>query len=888
MEDENKNELPEETSEDGEGSSGSYDVVEEVEIVKQMKDAFLDYSMSVIVQRALPDVRDGMKPVHRRILYAMANMNMTPGSAHKKSARIVGDVIGKYHPHGDTAVYDAMVRMAQDFSYRYPLVDGHGNFGSLDGDGAAAMRYTEARMSKISMEMVANLNKDTVDFIETYDGDGQEPLVLPSRIPNLLLNGAMGIAVGMATNIPTHNLSETVAAIKAVMNDPQISIPELMDFLPGPDFPTGGIIIGRKGIRDAYETGRGSITIRSRYRVEDLPNGKKRIIYYEIPYGVNKMKLFEKMADVVRNKQVQGITYLNDESNRDGVRIVMDLKKDAQEDVIINQMFRLTPLQSTMGINMLALENDRPKQLSIKEIIIDYILHQEEVVTRATQFDLRKAEERLHIVEGLRIALDHLDELIHMIRSSHDEEPVLIQKMNETFGLDEIQSKAILAMQIRRLSGLEREKIEDEYNQLLAQIADYKDILANKSRILAIIRDNLDDIDKKYGDARRTEIIEGSFDVIDEDLIPTENIVLTLTDSGYVKAQPTDTYHIQNRGGKGIRSISLNEEDTINRMFTLSNHDNVLVFTTTGRVYRLKGYQFPMGSRTSKGVPIVNLLTLQDGEKVQTMLAYNDDDKAESLFFVTEQGIVKKTPVEEFKNINRNGKIAIKLNDNDSLAFVKGIHGDEDILIGGSNGKVIRFKADEVRSMGRTAAGVKGFNTDGGKVIGAAVSSEGNTIFTVSEKGFGKRSLLSDYRLTNRGSKGVLTINVTEKTGNLVAMKAVNGDEDAMIVTDTGNMIRIHLHNIGVYGRNTQGLKLLRPGENDKVNRVTITEHLEADLDENETENKDLKAVESELIQDLQEAKEDEQKQEQKAQPSSQEAESKDETSVKEKEEALV
>ena len=805
--------------------SSQFDKVEDIEISREMRDSFLDYSMSVIVQRALPDVRDGMKPVHRRILYAMSSLNMTPGSAHKKSARIVGDVIGKYHPHGDTAVYDAMVRMAQDFAYRYPLVDGHGNFGSLDGDGAAAMRYTEARMSKISMEMVADLNKDTVNFLETYDSDGVEPEVLPSRIPNLLLNGSVGIAVGMATNIPPHNLGESVSAIKAVMDDPDISVPELMEYLPGPDFPTGGLILGRKGIKDAYETGRGSITIRSKYRVEDMPNGKKRVIYYEIPYGLNKMKLYEKMAEVIRDKQVQGITYLNDESNREGVRIVMELKKDVQEDVVINQMFRLTPLQSTFGINMLALEGGRPKQLSIKEIIQDYVKHQIEVVERKTRFDLKKAEERLHIVKGLRIALDNLDALIHMIRNSHSEEAVLIQEMNEAFGLDDIQSKAILAMQIRRLSGLEREKIEAEYNSLLETIADLKDILAKPERVLAIIKDNLNDIEQKYGDSRRTEIIEGGFDVEDEDLIPEENIIITLTDSGYVKRQPVDSYHTQNRGGKGIRSMSLNEEDSIDRMISMSTHDYLLLFTNQGRVYRIKGYHIPSGSRTSKGIPIVNVLTMQEGEKVQALLPYSKDDTKENLVFVTTDGVVKRTSVTEFHNINKKGKLAITLNEGDTLAYVKATSGDEDIIIAGDNGKAIRFNEKDIRLMGRTAAGVKGFNTDGGKVVGMALSSEGDTLFALSENGFGKRSYLSDYRLTNRGGKGVRTINVTDKTGPLVALKAVSGDEDAMIVTSNGQMIRVHLADISIYSRNTQGISVIRPGENDKVLRVTLTEH---------------------------------------------------------------
>lgn len=833
MEDnQNKNPETEEILDDEEinadGHDG-YDAVEDIEICKEMRDSFLDYSMSVIVQRALPDVRDGMKPVHRRILYAMSTLGITPGVAHKKSARIVGDVIGKYHPHGDTAVYEAMVRMAQDFSYRYPLVDGHGNFGSLDGDGAAAMRYTEARMSKISTEMVADLNKETVDFIESYDGDGQEPVVLPSRMPNLLLNGAVGIAVGMATNIPPHNLNETVDAIKAVMDDHNISVPELMEHLPGPDFPTGGIILGRKGIREAYETGRGSITVRAKYRVEEMPNGKKRVIYYEIPYAVNKMKMYEKMAEVIRDKKVQGVTYLNDESNREGVRIVMELKKDVQEDVVINQMFRETQLQSTFGINMLALENGRPKQLSIREMIIDYINHQTDVIVRRTRFDLRKAQERLHIVEGLRIALDHLDELINLIRSSHKEEAGLIQDMNERFGLDDVQSKAILAMQIRRLSGLEREKIENEYNQLLATIADLKDILENHDRVLNIIRENLDDIKNKYGDARRTEIAEGNFDVIDEDLIPQEDIIMTLTHSGYLKTTATSTYHTQLRGGKGIRSISLNEEDFIDFMVSLSNHDYVLFFTNTGRVYRMKGFQFPMSARTAKGTPIVNYLPLQKDEKVEAILPYNPDEQAKNLLFVTTNGIVKRTPISEFKNINRTGKIAISLNEGDSLAFVRGTNGHEEVLIAGDKGYAVRFPEEKIRLMGRAAAGVKGIDLMGGKVVGATTSSMGETVLSLSENGYGKRSPISEYRLTDRGTKGVKTLSTSDVTGPLVAFRSVNGDEDAMIVTDSGQMIRTHLKDVKIQGRNTKGVRIIRLSDNDKVNRLALTDHEQAE-----------------------------------------------------------
>ena len=573
--------MPEhENMEEFEILESQHDQVENVEISKEMKESFLDYSMSVIVQRALPDVRDGLKPVHRRILYAMNSLNMTATVAHKKSARIVGDVIGKYHPHGDTAVYDAMVRMAQDFSYRYPLVDGHGNFGSLDGDGAAAMRYTEARMSKISMEMVADINKETVDFTPTYDSEGEEPVVLPSRIPNLLLNGAVGIAVGMATNIPPHNLNETVDGIKAVMDDPDITVPELMEHIKGPDFPTGGIILGRKGIRQAYETGRGSISIRSKYRVEELSQGRKRIIFYEIPYAINKANLMTKMAALIRDKALQGVTYLNDESNREGVRIVMELKKDAQEDVILNQLFRLTPLQSSFGINMLALEHGKPKQLTLKEIIVDYIDHQTDVIIRKTRYELRKAEERAHILEGLRIALDHLDEVIHMIRSSHKDENGLNADLCAAFGFSPVQAKAILAMQLRRLSGLEREKIENEYQALLKTIADLKDILANHSRVLQIIRDDLDEMVNRFGDERRTEIADSYVDMEDEDLIPREDIIITLTESGYIKRQPVDTYHAQNRGGRGIKSVTLNEEDSVDTMVAMTTHNHICCLRT--------------------------------------------------------------------------------------------------------------------------------------------------------------------------------------------------------------------------------------------------------------------------------------------------------------------
>ena len=665
---------------------------EVVDIANEMKDSFLDYSMSVIVQRALPDVRDGLKPVHRRILHAMNALNMTPGPAHKKSARIVGEVIGKYHPHGDTAVYDSMVRMAQDFSYRYPLVDGHGNFGSLDGDEAAAMRYTEARMSKISMEMMRDINKDTVDFVDNYDGEEKEPVVLPSRIPNLLVNGSMGIAVGMATNIPPHNLKETADAICAFMDNPDITVPELMEFLPGPDFPTGGIILGRRGIRQAYETGRGSLQVRSRYRVEELTGGRKRIIFYEIPFSVNKASLIAKMAALIRDKAIQGVTYLNDESNREGIRIVMDLKKDAQEDVILNQLFHLTPLQSGFGINMLALENGRPKQLTLKEIIHDYVEHQVEVIRRKTAFDLKKAQERAHILEGLRIALDHLDEIINTIRSSRSDEAGLNAELCDRFGFSYEQSRAILAMQMKRLSGLERDKIESEYETLLKAIEDYKDILNREERVVQIIKDDLKEVVDKYGDKRRTEISSNYVDMDDEDLIPKEHVIITMTATGYIKRQPVSTYHSQNRGGKGIKSLTLNEEDNVEHMISMSTHSHLLLFTNLGRVYRLKGYNIPNASRTAKGTPIVNVMDLQPGETIRTLLPVPENkDAYESLIFVTKNGVVKRTPVSEFDSINRNGKLAITLRPEDELKFVKGTTGNDDVLIAGSNGKAIRF-----------------------------------------------------------------------------------------------------------------------------------------------------------------------------------------------------
>ena len=800
----------------------NYDKLEQVDISREMRTSLLDYSMSVIVQRALPDVRDGMKPVHRRILHSMNTLGITASVAHKKSARIVGEVIGKYHPHGDTAVYDAMVRMAQDFSYRYPLVDGHGNFGSMDGDGAAAMRYTEARMSKISMEMMKDIQKDTVDFEDNYDGEEKEPVVLPARFPNLLVNGSVGIAVGMATNIPPHNLGETIDATLAIMDDPDITVSNLMEnYIPGPDFPTGGIILGRSGIRQAYETGRGSIIIRSKVKIEEMDNGKKRIIVYEIPYQVNKATMIEKIASLVREKVIDGITYLNDESNRDGVRIVIELRKDVQEYVILNQLYRLTPLQTSFGINMLSLVNGAPKQMGIKETLQHYVDHQVEVTTRRTRFDLKKAEDRAHILEGFRIALDHIDAIIALIRASRNDEEAM-QGLMEQFALSEVQAKAILQMQLRRLTGLERDKIETEYNELLATIADLRDILANESRIHEIIRQELSEVKEKYGDERRTEISDSGMEMDDEDLIPVEDVVITMSTSGYIKRAPVDTYKTQQRGGRGVKGMSLNEDDVIETLITMSTHDHLLMFTNLGRVYRLKGYNIPNASRTSKGLPVVNLLSLEKEESVTALVPMKKDSPAQYLFFVTQKGLVKRVKIEDFDYIPRKGKLAIQLREDDELINVKLTSGEDEILIAGSNGKVIRFEEDEVRPMGRTASGVRGFNTDGGTVVGVAVSHEGKYLLSVSENGYGKRSEIDEYRKTNRGNKGVKTINVTTKTGSLVTVRAVNGDEDAMIVTDKGIIIRIALDHVGVYGRNTQGVKLINVADDETVTKVAV------------------------------------------------------------------
>lgn len=807
----------------------TFDRIKQINISSEMKTSFLDYAMSVIVQRALPDVRDGLKPVHRRILYAMNDLGMTADKPFKKSARIVGEVIGKYHPHGDIAVYETMVRMAQDFSYRYMLVDGHGNFGSIDGDGAAAMRYTEARMSKIAMELVRDINKETIDFKDNYDGEEQEPVVLPGRFPNMLVNGATGIAVGMATNIPPHNLGETIDATIAVLENPDISIMDLMEnHIFGPDFPTGATILGRAGIKQAFETGRGSVVIRSKVETEEMANGKKQFIVTEIPYQVNKAMLVEKIASLVREKLIDGITDLRDESNRDGIRVVIELRRDVQSEVVLNQLYRMTALQTSFGVNALALVKDSPKQLNLKELLVLYIEHQEEVVRRRTQYELTKALERVHILEGLRIALDNIDRIIAMLRSSQDDADFIV-KSNEAFGLSEIQARAILDMRMRRLTGLERSKIEAEYQELMALIVDYQDILAKPERVVAIIKEELLEIKRRFNDPRRSEIVDSDYDVEDEDLIPREDIVVTMTLGGYIKRTTVDTYRTQNRGGKGVKGMTVHADDVVDQFLTMNTHDHLLLFTNLGRVYRMKGYRIPPASRIAKGIPVVNLLTMEKDEKIKAMVAVSPESESQYLFFVTSAGLVKRVHVSEFESIRQTGKIAITLKEDDQLLAVKLTSGSEEIIIAGSNGKAVRFNESDVRAMGRNASGVRGFNIDGSKAIGVATDKEGSFILSVTQKGYGKKSELGDYRLTSRGAKGVKTIQITEKNGPLVELKAVKGDEDLLMVTDGGTIIRISLDKVGVYSRGTQGVRLINISEDQTLTTVAVVEKEESE-----------------------------------------------------------
>ena len=808
----------------------AYDQIKPHNIAKEMRTSFIDYAMSVIVSRALPDVRDGLKPVHRRILYSMNDLGMHSDKPYKKSARIVGDVIAKYHPHGDSSVYDAMVRMAQDFSYRYPLVDGHGNFGSIDGDGAAAMRYTEARMSKLAMEMMRDINKNTIDFQPNFDGEEQEPIVLPARFPSLLVNGTTGIAVGMATNIPPHNLSEVIDGCLAYMDNPEIDVLGLMQFIKGPDLPTGALILGTKGIRSAYETGNGSIMMRSKCEIVEGHGGKYSILVTEIPYQVNRERLIEKIAELVKEKRLDGITDLRNESNREGTRIVIELRKDVNPQVMLNNLFKLTQLQVSYGINMLALVDGQPKVLNLKEIIAAYIKHQVEVIVRRTQFDLNKAEDRAHILEGLRIALDHIDRIIAIIRGSSTDEEALNSLMSE-FSLSERQGKAILEMRLRRLTGLERGKIEEEYQGLVALIADLKDILANEDRVHAIIREELLEVKHKHGDERRTEIVRGSdFDIEDEDLIPEEQVIITLTNNGYIKRQPISTYRSQNRGGRGVQGMGTHDDDYVKELLSTSTHDHLLFFTSKGKVYQKKAYTIPEYGRTAKGLPIVNIIEIAQDEYISAIIPVKEFNDEEFLFFATRSGVVKRTTLSAFGHIRTNGLIALSLREDDELIGVRKTSGNDDIIIASSGGKAVWFEETEVRPMGRTAAGVRGISLEEGEVaVGMEMVTMDQEILVVTENGFGKRTSIQEYRKTKRGGKGVKTLTITEKNGTLVAMKAVNGDEDLLIVTNKGVIIRTPIHQISQTGRATQGVKLIRLTDDQLVSSVAVVEHEEAE-----------------------------------------------------------
>ncbi|HGC6445863.1 TPA: DNA gyrase subunit A [Streptococcus agalactiae] len=798
----------------------------DVNLTSEMKTSFIDYAMSVIVARALPDVRDGLKPVHRRILYGMNELGVTPDKPHKKSARITGDVMGKYHPHGDSSIYEAMVRMAQWWSYRHMLVDGHGNFGSMDGDGAAAQRYTEARMSKIALEMLRDINKNTVDFQDNYDGSEREPLVLPARFPNLLVNGATGIAVGMATNIPPHNLGESIDAVKLVMDNPDVTTRELMEVIPGPDFPTGALVMGRSGIHRAYETGKGSIVLRSRTEIETTSNGKERIVVTEFPYGVNKTKVHEHIVRLAQEKRIEGITAVRDESSREGVRFVIEVRRDASANVILNNLFKLTSLQTNFSFNMLAIEKGVPKILSLRQIIDNYIEHQKEVIVRRTQFDKAKAEARAHILEGLLVALDHLDEVITIIRNSETDTIAQAELMSR-FELSERQSQAILDMRLRRLTGLERDKIQSEYNDLLALIADLADILAKPERVVTIIKEEMDEVKRKYADARRTELMIGEvLSLEDEDLIEEEDVLITLSNKGYIKRLAQDEFRAQKRGGRGIQGTGVNNDDFVRELVSTSTHDTVLFFTNLGRVYRLKAYEIPEYGRTAKGLPIVNLLKLDEGETIQTIINARKEDVANKyFFFTTQQGIVKRTSVSEFSNIRQNGLRAINLKENDELINVLLIDENEDVIIGTRTGYSVRFKVNAVRNMGRTATGVRGVNLrEGDKVVGASRIVNGQEVLIITEKGYGKRTEASEYPTKGRGGKGIKTANITAKNGPLARLVTTNGNEDIMVITDTGVIIRTNVANISQTGRSTMGVKVMRLDQEAKIVTVALVE----------------------------------------------------------------
>ncbi|MBD8014275.1 MULTISPECIES: DNA gyrase subunit A [Planococcus] len=831
--------------------------VEEINISTEMRTSFLDYAMSVIVSRALPDVRDGLKPVHRRILYAMYDLGITSDKGYKKSARIVGDVIGKYHPHGDTAVYETMVRMAQDFSYRYMLVDGHGNFGSVDGDSAAAMRYTESKMSKISMELLRDLNKNTIDYRDNYDGQEKEPVVLPSRFPNLLVNGTSGIAVGMATNIPPHHLGETIDAVLALAENPAITTEELMEFIPGPDFPTGGIILGRSGIRRAYETGKGSILIRSVVDIETKANGKEVIIVNEIPFQVNKARLIEKIAELVRDKRIDGITDLRDESDRNGMRIVIEVRRDASASVLLNNLYKQTAMQTSFGINMLALVDGHPKVLGLKEILFHYLEHQKVVIRRRTQFELTKAEDRAHILEGLRIALDHIDAIIALIRGSQTAEQARNGLMSD-FNLTERQSQAILDMRLQRLTGLERDKIEEEYQALVKLIDDLKEILANEYRILEIIQEEMLEIKERFSDKRRTEITTGGAEMFeDEDLIPVEASVLTLTHNGYIKRLPANTYRSQKRGGRGVQGMGTNEDDFVEHLLYTSTHDTILFFTNKGKVYRKKGYQIPEYGRTAKGLPLVNLLEIGKEEKVTAVIRVNEFKEDAFFFFTTREGVSKRTPVTNYANIRQNGLIAISLREEDELISVKLTDGNKEMVIGTRDGALIRFPETDIRSMGRTASGVRGIRLrEGDAVVGMEILDPNDNVLVITEKGYGKQTKESEYRVQSRGGMGIKTCQITDKNGPLVAVRTVNGTEDIMLITVNGILIRMDVNDISTTGRSTQGVRLIRLGEDEIVATVAkvkkdieMPDDLE-DIDEDVEKTLIEESAEADVFQD--------------------------------------
>lgn len=800
--------------------------IQNVNLTSEMKTSFIDYAMSVIVARALPDVRDGLKPVHRRILYGMNELGVTPDKPHKKSARIVGDVMGKYHPHGDSAIYESMVRMAQTFSYRYMLVDGHGNFGSVDGDGAAAMRYTEARMSKLAMEMLRDINKNTVDFISNYDDTEKEPEVLPARFPNLLVNGTTGIAVGMATNIPPHNLREVTAAIELLMENPDVTTNELMEVLPGPDFPTGGLVMGKSGIRRAYETGKGSITVRAKVEITEMPNGKERILVTELPYMVNKAKLIERISELHRDKRIEGITDLRDESSREGMRIVIDVRRDVSASVILNNLYKMTALQSSFGFNMLAIEKGVPKILSLKEILVNYVEHQEEVITRRTQFDKDKAEARAHILEGLRIALDHIDEIIAIIRGSKTDDEAK-NTMMERFKLSDRQAQAILDMRLRRLTGLERDKIENEYQELLKLIEDLKDILARPERVREIIITELKDVANRFGDDRRTELLVGEvLSLEDEDLIEEDEVVITLTNNGYIKRVSNSEFRAQRRGGRGVQGMGVHDEDFVKTLVSCSTHDTLLFFTNMGKVYKAKGYEIPEYGRAAKGIPVINLLGIDSAESIQTIIAVNGGpESGRYLFFTTRLGIVKRTSVEAFSNIRSNGLIAIGLKDGDELVSVLETAGDSTIIIGTHGGYSVTFKEAAVRDMGRTAAGVRGIRLrDEDYVVGVAPLTNDKEVLVITENGYGKRTAGTEYPIKGRGGKGIKTANITPKNGPLAGLTTVDGTEDIMVITDKGVIIRFNVDGVSQTGRATLGVRLMRMEDEAKVVTMAVIE----------------------------------------------------------------